>query len=87
MKAVLTDKLLRVIVDRGAPHEPIWDQHVRGLVARIGDRGGISFSAVGRQRGGGRGTHSFVDRALSHSDAGRGARAREILVARAIGRN
>jgi integrase len=54
MKAVLTDKLLRAIAGKGAPHEPIWDQHIRGLVARIGDRGGISFSAVGRQRGGGR---------------------------------
>jgi integrase len=54
MKAVLTDKLLRAIAGKGEPHEQIWDQRIRGLVARVGERGGISFSAVARQRGGSR---------------------------------
>jgi integrase len=54
MRAVLTDKLLRAIAAKGEAHEPIWDQRVRGLVARIGERGGISFSVVARQRGGSR---------------------------------
>jgi integrase len=54
LKAVLTDKLLRAIAAKGEPHEQIADQHTRGLTARIGERGRITFSAVARQRGGSR---------------------------------
>ena len=54
MKAVLTDKLLRALSAKGEPHEPIWDQNIRGFGIRIGDHGGVSFFAMGRPRGHGR---------------------------------
>lgn len=53
MKAVLTEKLLRSLLAKGPPHEPVWDQTLRGLEARVGERA-ISLSAVARRRGGGR---------------------------------
>jgi integrase len=54
LKAVLTDKLLRALSAKGEPHEPIWDQTIRGFGIRIGDHGGVSFFAMSRPRGHGR---------------------------------
>jgi integrase len=54
MRATLTDKLLRGLVARGQPHEPVWDQALRGFGIRVGDRGGVSFFACARRRGGSR---------------------------------
>jgi integrase len=55
MRAVLTDKLLHSLTAKGQPHEPIWDQTLRGFGIRVGDHGGVSFFIMARQRGGGRG--------------------------------
>ncbi|MGZ3290482.1 MAG: Arm DNA-binding domain-containing protein, partial [Xanthobacteraceae bacterium] len=54
MKATLTDKLLRALMAKGQPHEPIWDPKLPGFGIRVGDHGGISFFACRRVRGGGR---------------------------------
>jgi len=54
MRAVLTDKLIRGLTAKGQPHEPIWDQTLRGFGIRIGDHGGVSFFAMARRRGGDR---------------------------------
>jgi integrase len=54
VRAVLTDKLIRGLLAKGQPHEPIWDQALRGFGIRIGDHGGISFFAMARRRGGDR---------------------------------
>jgi integrase len=54
MRAVLTDKLIRGLVAKAQPHEPIWDQTLRGFGVRVGDHGGVSFFVMARQRGGGR---------------------------------
>jgi integrase len=54
MRAVLTDRLIRGLTAKGQPHEPIWDQSLRGFGIRIGDHGGVSFFAAARRRGGGR---------------------------------
>jgi Arm DNA-binding domain len=54
MRAVLTDKLLHGLTAKGQPHEPIWDQTLRGFGIRIGDHGGVSFFVMARQRGGDR---------------------------------
>src|SRR5262245_57319661 len=52
MKATLTEKLLRSLLAKGPPHEPIWDRALPRLEARHGKRG-ISLSAVSRLRGSG----------------------------------
>jgi integrase len=54
MRAVLTERLLRSLAAKGQPHEPIWDQGLRGFGIRIGERGTVSFFAMSRRRGGGR---------------------------------
>jgi integrase len=54
MRAVLTDKLIRGLTAKSQPHEPIWDQTLRGFGIRIGDHGGVSFFAMARRRGGNR---------------------------------
>jgi integrase len=54
MRAVVTDKLVRGLTAKGQPHEPIWDQSLRGFGIRVGDHGGVSFFAAARRRGGDR---------------------------------
>jgi hypothetical protein len=54
VKATLTDKLIRGLIAKGAPHPPIWDQVVKSFGIRIGDRGAVSFFVAARQRGGSR---------------------------------
>ena len=52
MKAAVTEKLLRSLLSKGEPYEPIWDQIPPGIEWRIGQRK-ITGSIVGRVRGSG----------------------------------
>src|SRR6516162_3282893 len=52
MKASITDKLLRSLAAKNQPHPPIWDKQLSGFGIRVGQRGGISFFAMRRRRGG-----------------------------------
>jgi integrase len=54
MKAVITDKLIRALITKGQPHEPISDQTLRGFGIRVSKVGSVSFFAMARRRGGGR---------------------------------
>jgi integrase len=47
MRAVLTDKLIRGLTAKSQPHEPIWDQTLRGFGIRGGNRNPIRLQ-VGR---------------------------------------
>jgi integrase len=49
---MVTDKLLRGIMAKRRPHQPISDQALRGLEVRFSKLGEPSFSAKARQRGG-----------------------------------
>jgi integrase len=53
LKASVTEKLLRSLLSKGEPYEPIWDQVPPGIEWRIGQRK-ITGSIVGRVRGSGR---------------------------------
>ena len=52
MKAAVTEKLLRSLLSKGEPYEPIWDQIPPEIEWRIGQRK-ITGSIVGRVRGSG----------------------------------
>ena len=52
MKAAVTEKLLRSLLAKGEPHEPIWDEVAPHLEWRINKRA-ITGSVVGRIRGSG----------------------------------
>jgi integrase len=51
MKTILTDKLLRGIVSKGAAHAPITDTALPGFGVRFSKAGDPSFYVLGRQRG------------------------------------
>ena len=53
MKTAVTERLLRSLLSKGEPHEPIWDQIPPGIEWRIGTAK-ITGSIVGRVRGSGR---------------------------------
>ena len=57
-------KLLRSLLAKGQPHEPIWDQVLRGSRGRVGERGDL-VSVVARRAAAASAADSAAGRALS----------------------
>src|SRR6516225_6452069 len=86
MKAAVTEKLLRSLLSKGEPYEPIWDQIPPEIEWRIGQRK-ITGSIVGRVRGSGERERRFgaiAEQFIRHLAEARTARAIELRIRREL---